>query len=91
MTNNINSIYEILCNLFGDDISKIIVSKLNFNKCIFENCFQESIMMNKYCKRHWCKDGHPTSQKKYIGYCNGCFTKIIKTDKKRYQQIITRK
>jgi len=88
MANNINYVYKILYDLFGDDISKIIVSKLNFNKCIFENCFYESRMLNKYCKRHWCNDGHPTTQKKYIGYCNGCFTQIIKTDKKKYMNLI---
>jgi len=67
---------------FGDDVFKIIVSKLYENKCIFENCYKEAGMLGKYCKRHWCKDGHSTTQIKYMGYCENCFTRIMKTNNK---------
>lgn len=72
---------DILTPIFGNDISKIIISKISFNECIFDNCYKETYML-KYCKLHWCEDGHPTSQRKYRGYCEGCFSKIMKNDKK---------
>ena len=82
---------DILINIFGNDISKIIISKIYYNKCIFENCIHETLMFQKYCRRHWCLDGHPTKQKKYRGYCEGCFNKIIKTDNKKYIYLVTNK
>ena len=78
-----------LHNRFGDDVFNIIVSKLYENKCIFENCYKEACMLGQYCKRHWCEDGHPTTQKKYRGYCDGCFTRIMNTDNKKYVQLVT--
>ena len=82
---------EILTNLFGSDISELIISKTCYQNCIFENCHKESSMMGKYCRRHWCVDGHPTNQKKYRGYCEGCFDYIMKTDRDKYVHIVTRK
>jgi hypothetical protein len=79
-----------LYTLFGDDISKIIISKINYYKCIFDNCNNESSMLNKYCKRHWCLDGHATNQRKYRGYCGNCFDNIMKNDKKKYLYLVTR-
>lgn len=81
---------EYLTDLFGEDIRDIIVSKMCYQNCIFENCHRESSMLGKYCRRHWYVDGHPTSQKKYRGYCEGCFDRIIKTDKDKYLYIVTR-
>lgn len=81
---------NVLNHLLGDDITKLIIEKLDFNKCIFENCSREAGMLGKYCKRHWCIDGHPTTQKKYRGYCDGCFTRIMKTDNKMYLRLVTR-
>lgn len=82
---------ESLTDLFGKDISRIITLKLCYQKCVFDNCYKESSMLNRYCRRHWCVDGHPTNQRKYRGYCSGCFDKIMKTDKDKYLHIVTRK
>ena len=60
------------------------------NICIIDNCKTEGTYLNKYCNRHWCEDGHPTNQKKYRGYCECCFSKIMKDDKK-YRYLITQK
>jgi hypothetical protein len=79
-----------LYSLFGDDISNIIISKINYYECIFDNCNKESSMLNKYCRRHWCLDGHPTNQRKYKGYCQNCFNNIMKNDKKKYLYLVTR-
>ena len=79
-----------LTNLFGFDIAEIILSKLCYNMCIFENCYKESSMLNRYCRRHWCIDGHPTTQRKYRGYCSGCFDRILKIDHIKYLHIVTR-
>jgi len=72
-----------LQELFSDDIFNLIVSKLYDKKCVFENCYKEASMLGRYCRRHWCEDGHPTTQRKYRGYCEGCFTRIMNTDKKK--------
>lgn len=82
---------DVLNHLLGDDIAKLITEKLDFNKCVIENCLREAIMLGKYCKQHWCEDGHFTKQKKYRGYCEGCFTKIIKKDHNLYLRLVTRK
>lgn len=60
------------------------------NKCNFENCSNQVIELKKYCKKHWCKDGHFTNQKKYRGYCDGCFTRIMKNDHSKYVHLVTR-
>lgn len=78
-----------LQELFGNDIFNLIVSKLYDKKCIFENCYKEAGMLGRYCKRHWCEDGHPTTQRKYRGYCKGCFTRIMNTDNKKYVKLVT--
>ena len=82
---------DVINNLLGNDVEKIIIEKLDFHKCIYENCSRKSEMLGKYCKRHWCEDGHSTNQKKYRGYCEGCFTRIIKTDQSLYKHLVTRK
>jgi hypothetical protein len=79
-----------LTDLFGSDISNIILSKLCYHMCTFENCYRESSMLNRYCRKHWCADGHPTNKKKHRGYCSGCFSIIIKTDNKKYLSLVTR-
>jgi hypothetical protein len=82
---------DILTSIFGNDISNIIISKISNNQCIFDNCIRETLTLQKYCRRHWCSDGHSTNQKKYRGYCEGCFTKIIQTDNKKYIYLVTNK
>jgi|LakMenEpi03Aug12_release.lakeMendotaPanAssembly.Ray.scaffolds.fasta_scaffold2176478_1 hypothetical protein len=84
---------DILYSLFDDKISKIIISKINYEcifKCMFDNCNKESLTLNKYCNKHWCLDGHSTNQKKYRGYCSNCFDKIMKNDKKKYLNLVTK-
>lgn len=82
---------DFLISIFGNNISKIIISKICYNQCIFDNCIRDTSMLHKYCKRHWCLDGHPTNQKKYRGYCEGCFSKIIQYDNKKYIHLVTHK
>jgi hypothetical protein len=82
---------DIIINIFGEDISKIIISKIDYNKCFFDNCIREISILQKYCSRHWCLDGHATNQKKYRGYCEGCFSQIMKTNNKKYISLVTRK
>ena len=82
---------DILTTVFGNDISKIIISKICYNQCSFDNCIRETLMLQRYCKRHWCSEGHSTNQKKYRGYCEGCFSKIMQNDNKKYIHLVTRK
>lgn len=81
---------DILISVFGYDIYGIIMSKINYSKCMFDDCSKESCILQKYCKLHWCEDGHPTNRRKYRGYCEGCFSRIMKTDNKKYLYLVTK-